>query len=210
MRATRVGEIVETRTLILPKLSANGVRYRDVKRLAGWEAVFGPVYARDIPEYLNNGMVNSDHMKKVRFDFYERLRVSVPFAFFVALLLVLPLLVFRNLYSPMIPVIALAVGLIFPVAFYALPTDYFFKKGLVLGVVGATGATMLLLHSGAPAKEIVQWALIIVGMTVFIAMDFSGMSPVSNYSRIKKEYYVVVPLLGLIVISYIAVSFLWR
>ena len=210
LRATRAGDIVETRTLILPKLSANGVRYRDVKRLTRWNAVFGPVYARDIPEYLNNNLVKTEPMKRVDFGFLERLRVAPPFAFFCAFLAALPLVVFHHLYSPMIPLIVLAAAFVFPVAFYILPTDYFFKKGITLGLVGAACAALFLWNAGAPPKEMLQWALIIVGLTTFIAMDFSGMSPVSNYSRIKQEYYVVTPLLGLIVLSYVAVSFLWR
>ncbi|MBI4832631.1 MAG: hypothetical protein HY801_13985, partial [Candidatus Lindowbacteria bacterium] len=210
LRATRAGETVDHRKLILPKLSANGVRYRDIKRLSGWDAVFGPVYARDIPEYLTAGAVKSDDMERVRFDFPQRLHVSVPFALFVTFWLVLPLLVFRHLYSPAIPLIGLSVGLVFPAVFYILPTNQFFKKALVLGLLGAVGASLYLLNAGAPVKELVQWSLVIVFLTTFIAMDFSGMSPVSNYSKIREEFYVVVPLLALIVISYIGVSLLWR
>jgi len=210
IRATRVGDIVETRRLVLPKLSANGVRHHDVKRLTGWKAVFGPVYAHDIPEYLSNGYVNTDSMKRIDFGMKERLRLAPPFALFVGGLASLPLVIFPNLYSSMIPVIAFAAGIVFPVAFYLLPTDQFFKKALVLGLIGAAAATVFLLFGGAPLKEIIQWGLIIIGLTLFVAMDFSGMSSVSNYTRIKQEFYVVVPLLGLIVISYIVMSLLWR
>ncbi len=210
IRATRVDDVVKTRKLILPKLSSNGVRYRDIKRLAGWNATFGPVYARDIPEYLSNGCVNTDDMKRVSFGLPERLRLAPPFALFVAFLFFVPLIFFRDLYSPMIPIIALAAGLLFPITFYLLPTDQFFKKALVLALIGTAAATVFLLSGGASFKEITQWGLIIVGITLFVSMDFSGMSAVSNYSRIKQEFYVVVPLLALIVISYMGVSFFWR
>jgi hypothetical protein len=210
LQATRIGDIVRTRKLILPKLSANGVRYRDVKRLTGWDAVFGPVYARDIPEYMRNGFVNSEQMKRVRFALIDRLRVGLPFALFIGVLFLVPLVFFHHLYSPMIPAIAFMAGVVFPAAFYVLPTSQFFKKAVVLGLIGAAGAILFLMNAGVPPKEMVQWALIIVGITTFVAMDFSGMSPVSNYSRIKEEFVVVVPLLGLIILSYVAVNFLWR
>jgi hypothetical protein len=210
LRATRAGDIVETRRLILPKLSGNGVKYRDVKRLSGWEAVFGPVYAHDIPEYLSRGAEMTESMKRVSFNLAERLWVAPPFAWFVAFWFLLPLLFFRNLYSPWVPAVALAAGLIFPPAFYILPTSRFFKKGLALGLVGAAAATLFLLVAGASARDIIMWELIIVGMTLFVAMDFSGMSPVSNYSKIKEEYYVAAPLLGLILAGILAVRFLWR
>jgi hypothetical protein len=110
----------------------------------------------------------------------------------------------------LLPALAFAVGIIFPVAFYILPTDRFIKKGLVLGLAGALAAAVFLIAGGAPARDIIMWALTIVGMTVFIAMDFSGMSPVSNYSKIKEEYYVVVPLLGIIVGTILAMRLFWR
>lgn len=210
VRATRVGDLVGTRRMILPKLSANGVKYREIKQLTGWDAVFGPVYARDIPEYLRNGYVLSENMKRVEFTLANRLWVAIPFSGFIAFWFVVPLLFLRNLYSPMIPALALAAGIAFPVTFYILPTDSFFKKGLVLGLAGAVAATILLITVGAPARDIIMWALTVVGMTVFIAMDFSGMSPVSNYSKIKEEYYVVVPLLGIIMGTVLAMRFLWR
>jgi ubiquinone/menaquinone biosynthesis C-methylase UbiE len=206
--ATRVGDIVDTRTLVLPKLSSNGVRYREVKRLSGWKAVFGPVYARNIPEYLRNGCVTTDSMKRVSFDLAQRLRVAPPFALFVAFLFCVPLIIFHDLYSPLIPLIALAAGLLFPAAFYLLPTEQFFKKALALGLVGTAAAAVLQLFKGASFVEIVRWGLIITGITLFVAMDFSGMSAVSNYSRIKREFYVAIPILGLIVLSYIVISVL--
>ncbi|GAB4344230.1 MAG: hypothetical protein Kow0099_23460 [Candidatus Abyssubacteria bacterium] len=210
LRAARAEDIVETRTLILPKLSSSGVRYRDVKALTGWQAVFGPVYARDIPEYIGNGQVNSERMKRVRFGFAERLWTAPPFALFVAFWFVLPLLLFHNLYSLMIPGIAFAAGIAFPLAFPLLPTDRFFKKSLVLGFFGAGLSSIHLLAAGASARSIVLRGLVIVGMTLFVGMDYSGMSAVSNYSKIKEEYYVAAPLLALIVIAGLAVRFLWR
>jgi ubiquinone/menaquinone biosynthesis C-methylase UbiE len=208
--ATRLGDMVTTRRLILPKLSANGVRYRDVKKLTGWEAEFGPVYARDLTEYARNGFALGEHMKRVDFGLAERMRVAPPFALFIAFWFALPLVFFHHLYSAMVPGVALAAGLVFPAVFNILPSDRFFKKGLTLGLVGAAMGVIFLMITGAPAKEMAQWALIIIGMTLFVAMDFSGMSAVSNYSKIKEEYYVVAPLLGLVILSYIAISLLWR
>jgi 2-polyprenyl-3-methyl-5-hydroxy-6-metoxy-1,4-benzoquinol methylase len=210
IRATRVDDLVDTRRLILPKLSANGVRYREIKQLTGWDAAFGPIYASDIPEYFRNGYVLTDGMRRVEFTLSKRLWVAIPFSGFIGFWFVLPLLFFRNLYSPAIPAIALAAGITFPVTFYLLPTDRFFKKGLVLGLLGAVAAAIILIGGGAPPRDIIMWALTIVGITLFVAMDFSGMSPVSNYSKIKEEYYVVVPLLGIILATVLAMRFLWR
>jgi hypothetical protein len=210
LRATCVGDLVEKRKLILPKLAANGVRFRDIKRLAGWDAVFGPVYSRDLPEYLRGGCVLTEGMKRVRFNLADRLWVATPFALFVAFGFMVPLLILPSLYSRMIPLIGLAAGVLFPAAFNILPTDRFFKKAIVLGAVGSIVLLPFLLSAGAPIRDIIMWTLTIIGITLFVAMDFSGMSPVSNYSKIKEEYYVAAPLIGIILASVLAMRFLWR
>jgi hypothetical protein len=55
-----------------------------------------------------------------------------------------------------------------------LPSDRFFEKGLALGLTGADVVKLCM--------------LIIVGMTIFVAMDFSGMSPITNYGKIGVGY----------------------
>lgn len=148
-------------------------------------------------------------MERVRFDFCERLRVGIPFAISVMFMLSIPLFFFRNLYSHAIPLIGFAVGFVFPMSFPLLPTRRFFIKALVLALIGVAGGGLYFWDQGLPAKDIVQWALIIMFLTTFISMDFSGMTPVTNYSQIRQEFFIIIPLLAVVLISYIAVSLLW-
>ena len=46
-----ISKKVSHRHLILPQLSAPGVDIRKLKQETGFNAVFGPAYAEDIPEY---------------------------------------------------------------------------------------------------------------------------------------------------------------
>jgi len=69
-------QLVEHRTLVLPQLSATGVAAHDVKRATGFLVRFGPVSARDIPEYLAAGMQATPAMRRVRFGWRERLVVA--------------------------------------------------------------------------------------------------------------------------------------
>jgi ubiquinone/menaquinone biosynthesis C-methylase UbiE/NAD-dependent dihydropyrimidine dehydrogenase PreA subunit len=52
MKTSRVQDRVAHRRLILPQLSAPGVDRQLLKETSGWSAEFGPVYAKDIPAFL--------------------------------------------------------------------------------------------------------------------------------------------------------------
>ena len=71
MKTSRVKDRVTHRRLILPQLSAPGIDRKLLKETSGWSAEFGPVYAKDIPAYLE-----LDHKKTA-----ELCRVSYPGSF---------------------------------------------------------------------------------------------------------------------------------
>ena len=79
LRVQRTGleRVVRHRRLILPQLAATGVSARQVKKKCGFEVVWGPVRARDIHDFLRNGMKAEQAMRRVTFTFGERL-VLVP------------------------------------------------------------------------------------------------------------------------------------
>src|SRR5437016_2064054 len=52
LKTSRISELVDHRRLILPEMCANGINMFEVRRRTGWTAVFGPVEARDVPEYV--------------------------------------------------------------------------------------------------------------------------------------------------------------
>jgi len=60
MKTSRVQDRVTHRRLILPQLSAPGIDRKKLKDSSGWSAEFGPVYAKDIPAFLE-----LDHKKTV-------------------------------------------------------------------------------------------------------------------------------------------------
>jgi ubiquinone/menaquinone biosynthesis C-methylase UbiE/NAD-dependent dihydropyrimidine dehydrogenase PreA subunit len=52
MKTSRVQDRVAHRRLILPQLSAPGIDRKQLEEKSGWSADFGPVYAKDIPAFL--------------------------------------------------------------------------------------------------------------------------------------------------------------
>ena len=71
MKTSQVQDRVAHRRLILPQLSASGIDRKLLKEKSGWSAEFGPVYARDIPAFLEK-----EHEKTA-----EMCRVSYPNSF---------------------------------------------------------------------------------------------------------------------------------
>jgi NAD-dependent dihydropyrimidine dehydrogenase PreA subunit/SAM-dependent methyltransferase len=77
MKTSRVQDRVAHRRLILPQLSAPGIDRKQLEEASGWSADFGPVYAEDIPAFLE-----LDHKKTA-----EQCRVSYPSRFRFEMLL---------------------------------------------------------------------------------------------------------------------------
>jgi NAD-dependent dihydropyrimidine dehydrogenase PreA subunit len=95
--AIKVSEIasrVEHRQVILPALSASGVAPEKIREETGFRARFGPVYARDIPAYLEGHKKKTEAMR--RFDFVPRHRLDMflPMNFPIYLLVAIPLAIF--------------------------------------------------------------------------------------------------------------------
>ena len=81
LKTSGIENMLEHRNIILPQLSAVGIQPDIIYQKTGWRAVFGPVYAKDILEYLNSGNKKTELMRRVRFSFFDRLEVAVLWAF---------------------------------------------------------------------------------------------------------------------------------
>jgi ferredoxin len=84
---------VDHRTIILPQLSATGIEAVVIRKKTGWHAIWGPVYARDIPAFINTGLEKNAEMRNVTFSWTQRLEMAVAWAFplsFVISLIILP------------------------------------------------------------------------------------------------------------------------
>jgi hypothetical protein len=73
VRQTALGKVVDHRKLILPQLGAPGVSAQKVKKGCGFEVVWGPVRAEDLPGFLSSGQKAEEHMRWVTFTMAERM-----------------------------------------------------------------------------------------------------------------------------------------
>jgi hypothetical protein len=77
IEATRLAELIDHRELILPQLGAPGVSAPELARRSGFKAVWGPVRAADLGDWLATGRRKDEAMRTVRFTLVDRLAVAL-------------------------------------------------------------------------------------------------------------------------------------
>ncbi len=101
LNTSGIQDLVDHRRVVLPQLAATGVEGREIKKRTGWTALWGPVYARDIPPYTANAFSKTREMRKVRFPVGQRLEMAVMWAFpFSIIASLLTLLVWPDFLLP--------------------------------------------------------------------------------------------------------------
>ncbi len=207
MEATQLSKVVSHGKLILPQLSAVGVNAFEVKRRSGFSVSFGPIRAKDIKAYLENDWVASEEMRRVTFDFWERVVLT-------------PIELLKYLkYSLMVLGVAFLVGLfaarpfgiwdaglylgtvftgsvLVPALLPLIPGRAFAWKGWLLGAIW----TLCGLHlSGWLNYEhillVLGYLLALPAVSAYIAMNFTGSSTYTSFSGVMKEMKIAVPLI---------------
>ncbi len=92
---------VDHLNIILPQLSATGIEARVIRKKTGWHTIWGPVYAKDIPAFINNGLEKDTEMRKVTFPWTQRLEMAVAWAFpFSGVIALITLPFWKNMFIP--------------------------------------------------------------------------------------------------------------
>lgn len=86
LKTSGIEQKVSHRTVILPQLSATGLDPVVIKEKTGWTAKFGPVYAKDIPDYLANETKKTQEQRIVTFPVKDRIEMG-SFYFFTAFII---------------------------------------------------------------------------------------------------------------------------
>ena len=214
--ASRLGQLVRHRRLVVPQLGAPGIAAHSVKGQSGFAVVYGPVLARHLPEFLAQGMQAAPAMRRKTFPLVER-AVLIPVELVIAAKWVLPLAVVlagtSGLFGPASfwenvreqggwIVAGLASGILAgtvltPLLLPVLPGRAFSLKG---GVAGLLAALLFLAAffsrsegAGNPLAGL-AWLLLIPAIASFFGMEFTGASTYTSLSGVKKEMRIAVPL----------------
>ena len=208
-RGERLDQVVTHRTLIFPQLGAPGVAAHVVVKGSGFRVVYGPVRAADIPAFLDAGLKATPEMRRVRFDFRDRIVLApielvgiLTSKYFLAVagLWIAGLLGVRFLRFDMFAVFgAVVAGSVLVPAFLPwIPGRAFAFKGAVLGLVWAAAVCLI---RGVPAASAASWAsalsyvLFLPALSAFLAMNFTGSSTFTSLSGVVREMRAAVPLM---------------
>jgi hypothetical protein len=209
IQTSKLGEVVDHRTVILPQLAAPGVAAHEVRERCGFRVKYGPVKAKDISAYLKSGMKATEEMRHIHFPFTERVKL-VPMEFTYALkglvpsLLVLTLLTFlahghmawTALAWLLIPIVgAFLVGSVIVPAFLPwIPFRSFVIKGITIGIVWALFISAI--HDGGWFWRLGN-IFLLPAITAFYALNFTGSTTYTSQSGVNKEIRIYARPLGI-------------
>ncbi len=201
IKTSGIEKLVESKIVILPQLAACGIEAKVITEKTGWQIAWGPVYAKDIPLYIESGMKKTQIMGQVKFPVGQRLEMGVAWAFPVSIIVVLALFFFwrEGLISTVILIwgLGLLIFISFPIYSPLLRSEGkrigFFHLTFGLGGFQMILWSMILLvlfgYSLFLARIdwnfIVRWGLISFVAVVMLSLELKGTSPFykSPYSK---------------------------
>ncbi len=209
-------KVVKHRQVIVPQLSAPGIAAHKVKKFSGFEVVYGPIRAEDLPAFLDSGMKATHAMRIKTFPFLERL-VLVPVELVEAMkiyVFVLPALLilgglggpggfWQNVFQHGLFGAAAVLGAIIagavltPLLLPWLPGRAFALKGAWMGLATAiviVGFRWSGFRTTAGLTELVAWCLLAPAVAAYLGMNFTGASTYTSLSGVRKEMRWAVPM----------------
>jgi hypothetical protein len=205
IRNTGLSSVVHHHRVILPQLGAPGVAAHEVHKATGFHVEYGPVRASDLKEFLRQ-RVATPEMREVTFDLWDRI-VLIPVELRSAALYAVAgtiALWFLGGWLPAAGFLAavLAGTVIFPVILPYLPTADFSTKGMVLGIIAAApfaSLAFLTTGQGTPLwvglTAVIAILLTLPAVTAYLALNFTGCTPYTSRTGVKKEIARYIPFM---------------
>lgn len=208
IRETGLSRLVSHTQVLVPILGAPGIAAHEVRRQCGFTVRYATVRAGDLPEYLDNGMVTTPRMRQLTFSLRERL-VLIP----VELILSLKPLALIGLLLLGVPLLLgfPTAGVWMLVAFYTaalfglaltplllpwIPGRNFSIKGAVAGLALVVGYLLVGPRLDLGLFPTLAAFLILPAVSAFYALNFTGCTPYTSNSGVKKEMRIALPIMA--------------
>ncbi|NQU17220.1 MAG: acetyl-CoA synthase subunit gamma [Candidatus Saganbacteria bacterium] len=202
---TKLKEIVSHRKIILPQLGAPGTSAHELQKKSGFQVVYGPVRASDIPAFLKVGMKVTPQMREVTFNLSDRIHL-IPMELVAAAKYVLVVIFAFYMISILtgktdagvraainVLLAYFAGAVLGPIMLPRLPGKSFSMKGFFVGLI-VVGASCSFNWIGRGPAEIFSWMLMMPAISSMILMNFTGASTYASPSGVQKEMRIAVPL----------------
>lgn len=193
IKTSGIEEKVKHKKVILPQLAAVGVESKIISEKTGWKVVWGPVYATDIPKFLEKNFKKELSMKKVDFSILQRVEMAIAWAFPISLIMAIPFFIFWLKETPFlfaeVWVMALIIFITFPIYGDWLSN---YKKGRVSKNIGKklilvcifwmSGilpfVVILTLLENRDWIQYIKWAVVVLITVLVLVLDLMGSTPV--------------------------------
>jgi hypothetical protein len=211
---TRLKDVVSHRRIIVPQLGAPGVSAYQVKAATGFNVLFGPVLAKDIPAYISSGYKATKEMRTVTFEVWDRLvltpielhQIRRKFLLFTLITLVYfgltpSGILFAEAFSGGSPFVLLGCAAVFaggittPLLLPFIPFRSFALKGWITGIA-VIFLSMLTLSVPDPQS---LWLTIFSCLffplvSSYLALQFTGATTFTGMAGVKKELKIAAPI----------------
>jgi hypothetical protein len=196
LKSNKISDLVSHKRLILPQLSAPGIQGPLLEKLSGFKVIYGPVYAKDLEDFIASKYEKTPSQSQVHFNLIDRLTVlpleSIKPVFSLILMTMLILWIpFLDLSMVGFPMIAVFVGiLLIPIILPFRPFQMFYLNGIVITLI-LSSAYMF----------ITTFTYIYIGMALlssvwsgYLAYKFTGSTTFTSLSGVKKELKQALPV----------------
>lgn len=216
IKAAGLEKVVAHKRLILPQLAAPGVAAHAVTKSTGFKVLYGPIRAKDIPEYIANGYKATADMRKISFTISERIVLTpvelimglkyIPIAFIMLLIINmlnkhgtgLGQVVKAAGFNSLAYLIAIIIGAVLvPLMLPLLPFRAFVLKGAAAGIIWS-GLVIWLADVFMFRSQLTAMlgnSLLLTALISFLALNFTGSTPYTSFSGTEKETLTAVPIL---------------
>ncbi len=212
VKQSRLNTVVRHNKIILPQLAATGVSAVMVKKESGFEVLWGPIQARDIQQFVDDGCKTEQSMRRVTFTMPERV-VLVPVelshlpkpTIWVLLAVFLLSGIGTGFFSfnaawsrGLMALTAYAAGILggavaAPILLPWIPGRAFALKGTLTGIVAGL-AVVIAFRNSLIWVEATALLLITMVISSYLAMNFTGSTPFTSPSGVEKEMRHAIPL----------------
>jgi ubiquinone/menaquinone biosynthesis C-methylase UbiE/NAD-dependent dihydropyrimidine dehydrogenase PreA subunit len=175
IKTSRIGEMVSHRQLILPQFSAPGIDRTLLKNETGWNAVFGPAYAKDIPSFLEAHLKKTPEQSMARFPFSFRLEMLISMNFLIWALMAFIALLFNPLWALWVSALFWGSGGILYAGYPLFPSRSGWIKAAILSVAGCMGISLgSQFGLAVPWWSYWRWMILLVLLNVWLGLDLKG------------------------------------
>lgn len=184
LKTSGIEELVNHREVTLPQLAAVGIETRVIKKRTGWRVIWGPVYARDIPDFMKNKQIIDKKRREVEFSWPQRLEMAVAWAFPMSLLAgIMGIIFFPEVFLPFIFLIwglSLTIFLFFPLYSSWLIRE---RKSVIFSLLLCSVILIILAVYTFFAANIswnffIRWGFMAFIVVFIITIDLKGSTPV--------------------------------